>query len=160
MADIPSLIEMLENRWMRAWVTGDSRTLKSLTSRKFRMVMGSKPCAILDASSWLAAASSSFQCSSYRFGDIYARQLGQVAIFATQLEMKSTMDGEDWSGRYWVTDVWQKSRLRRGWRIVERVVSRPEEDPDVPAAIRSLQLWRQPRAKLPLSLAGLVKPQP
>ena len=91
MADIPSLIEMLENRWMRAWVTGDSRTLKSLTSRKFRMVMGSKPCAILDASSWLAAASSSFQCTSYRFGDIYSRQLGQVAIFATQLEMKATM---------------------------------------------------------------------
>jgi hypothetical protein len=158
MADIPSIIEMLENRWMRAWVSGDAKTLKSLTSRKFRMVMGSKPCAILDASSWLAGANTRFLCKSYRFGDIYARQLGSVAVFATQLEIKATMDGEDWSGRYWVTDVWQKSRLRRGWRIVERVVSRPEENPEVPAAIRSLQLWRQPRSKLPASIAELVKP--
>ena len=160
MADIASIIEMLENRWMRAWVAGDSRTLKSLTSRKFRMVMGSKPCAILDFSSWLEGANSRFLCTSYRFGDIYSRQLGSTAVFATQLDMKATMDGEDWSGRYWVTDIWQKSRLRRGWRIVERVVSRPEENADVPAAIRSLQLWRQPRAKLPPSLAGLVKLQP
>ena len=160
MADIASIIEMLENRWMRAWVAGDVRTLKSLTSRKFRLVMGSTACAILDFSSWLVAAESRFLCRSYRFGDIYSRQTGSVAIFATQLEMKATMDGEDWSGRYWVTDVWQKSRLRRGWRIVERVVSRPEENSAVPAAIRSLQLWRQPREKLPVSLTRLVKPQP
>ena len=159
MADIASIIEMLENRWMRSWVSGDTKTLKSLTSRKFRMVMGSKPCVILDASSWLAGADSRFICTSYRFGDIYSRQLGSVAVFATQLDIKATMDGEDWSGRYWVTDLWLKSRLRRGWRIVERVVSRPEENPDVPAAIRSLQLWRQPRTKLPTSIADLVKPQ-
>ena len=142
MADLLPVIETLENRWMRAWVGGDTRALKSLTSRNFRMVMGSKPSVILDSKSWLEAAATRYQCSSYRFGDIYVRDLGTVAIFATQLGIEATMDGHDWSGQLWVTDLWRKSRVRRKWTMIERVVSRPDENPDIPAAIRSLQLWR------------------
>ena len=142
MATILPVIETLENRLMRAWVGRDQRALKTLTSRKFRMVMGSKPSAILDAKSWLDAAGNRFVCKSYRFGDVYARQVGSMAVFATQLDLKATMDGHDWSGLYWVTDIWQKSRVRRSWQIVERVISAPVENPDASAAIRSLQLWR------------------
>ena len=144
MSDILPIIETLENRWMRAWASGDARTLKALTSRKFRMVVGSKPSVLLDASSFLQAATSSFTCESYRFGDIYARNLGGVIVFATQLDLKASIDGHDWSGRMWVTDIWRKSGVRRSWRMVERVLSRPEEDSKVPAAIRELQLWRRP----------------
>lgn len=142
MADLAPVIETMEHCWMRAWVAGDARTLKAMTSRNFRMVMGSKPSAILDCKSWLEAATERFQCKSYRFGDIYVRDLGSLVIFATQLEMKVTMDGHDWSGRFWVTDLWRKGRVRRKWTMVERVLSRPEDNEDVPAAIRSLQLWR------------------
>src|SRR5688500_11897130 len=144
MAEILPIIETLENRWMRAWVSGDAKTLKALTSRKFRMVVGSKPSVLLDASSWLQAATTSFLCHSYRFGDIYARNLGPVTVFATQLDLKASIDGHDWSGRMWVTDIWRKGTVRRSWRMVERVLSRPEEDQQVPAAIRSMQLWRKP----------------
>lgn len=144
MSDILPIIETLENRWMRAWVSGDARTLKTLTSRKFRLVMGSKPCTILDSKSWLEAATNSFLCHAYRFGDVYARNLGPVTVFATQLDLKASIDGHDWSGRMWVTDIWRKSGVRRSWRMVERVLSRPEEDPQVPAAVRSLQLWQRP----------------
>jgi hypothetical protein len=49
---------------------------------------------------------------------------------------------EIWKGAFWVTDVWKKSRLRRGYRLVERSLSRPEEETAVTAKIRSLQLWR------------------
>jgi hypothetical protein len=142
MADLSAVIETMEHRLMRAWVTGDTSVLKALTSRSFRLVMGSKPSAILDYKSWIEAAPKRFQCQSYRFGDIYVRDIGSLVIFATQLEMKVTMDGHDWSGRYWVTDLWRKTKLRRNWQLVERVLSRPEDNKDVPAAIRSLQLWR------------------
>ncbi len=127
---------------MRAWVTRDLRTLKALTSRKFMLVMGSEPCVILDASSWLEAATTRFLCTSYRFGDIYVRDLGSVALFASQLDIQASIDGQDQSGRLWVTDLWSKSKVRRRWRLVERVVSRPEDRPEVPGAIRSMQLWR------------------
>ena len=144
MSDILPIIETLENRWMRAWVGADAKTLKALTSRKFRMVVGSKPSVLLDASSFLQAATTSFRCESYRFGDIYARNLGGVIVFATQLELKASIEGHDWSGRIWVTDIWRKGTVRRSWRMVERILSRPEEDSEVPAAIRELQLWRRP----------------
>lgn len=144
MADILPLIETLENRWMRAWVGGDVKTLKSLTARNFRLVIGSKPSVLLDAKSWLDAAAIRFPCRAYRFGEIYARDLGPVTVFATQLDIEASIDGHDWSGRVWVTDIWKKSGVRRSWRMVERVFSRPEQDKEIPAAIRSLQLWRKP----------------
>lgn len=142
MADLLPIIETMENRWMRAWIGRDARDLKALTSRKFMMLIGSKPCVILDARSWLEAATTRYLCTSYRFGDVYVRDLGSVALFASQVEVQATMDGHDWSGRIWVTDLWSKSRVRRNWRMVERIVSRPEDGPQVPAAIRSLQLWK------------------
>ena len=145
MADISPIIETLENRWMRAWAGGDVRTLKALTSRKFRMVVGTKPSVLLDSKSWLDAAHSSFLCHAYRFGDIYARDLGPVSVFATQLDLKSSIDGHDWSGRMWVTDIWRKGSIRRSWRMVERVISRPEDDKQLVAAIKALQLWQRPK---------------
>jgi hypothetical protein len=142
MADLLPILETMENRWMRAWVSRDLRTLKGLTSGEFMMLIGSKPCVILDATSWLDAATTRYLCTSYRFGDVYARDLGSVALFASELEVEATVDGQDWSGPLWVTDLWRKTRVRRRWRMIERVVSRPEDSPQVPNAIRSLQLWR------------------
>lgn len=142
MADLTPRIETLENRWMRAWTGGDLKGLKALTTGDFLLLLGSKPAMILDARSWLEAAEKRFRCTSYRFGDIHVRDLGSIALFASQLEMKARMDGHDWSGLYWVVDVWRKGRVRRRWRMAERVISRIDENPDVPAAIKSLQLWR------------------
>jgi ketosteroid isomerase-like protein len=141
MAEITSLIETMENRWMRAWVGGDAKELKSLTARNFILLLGSKPAVILDQRSWLEAAAKRWHCSSFRFGDIHVRRLGSYALFASQLELKATLDGEDWSGRYWVTSLWRKRRIG-GWRMVERVLSRPEDKPEAHGSIKSLQLWR------------------
>lgn len=142
MADLMPIIETMENRWMRAWVQRDVKELKALTSRNFILLMGSKPPVILDSRSWLDAAPSRWLCTSYRFGDIYVQDVGGLALFASQLELKATIDGVDRSGRYWVTDLWRKGKVRRSWRMVERVLSRAEEDPKAAAAIRSMQLWR------------------
>ena len=142
MADLYSIIETLERQWMRAWGSSDAKALKALTARNFRMVVGAKPSVILDSKSWVEAATTRHLCSAYRFGDIYVRDLGSMTVFATQLSLEATMDGHDWSGTYWVTDLWRKSRVWRNWRMVERIVSRPDEKADVAAAIRSLQLWR------------------
>lgn len=127
---------------MRAWVGRDTRVLKALTSSNFRMVISSKPPVLLDARSWLEAAASRYRCEAYRFGEVYVRSLGRTAVFATRIDLNATMDGDDWSSEVWVTDLWRKSGLRRNWRMIERLLSRPEEGPHVPAAIRSLQLWR------------------
>lgn len=142
MADLLPVIETMEHRYMRAWVGRDARTLKALTSRKFMLLVGSKPPVILDSRSWLDAAATRYLCTSYRFGDIYSHQVGPIALFASQLDLKASIDGEDWSGRFWVADMWRKGGVRRNWRLVQRLLSRTEDNPQVPAAVRSLQLWR------------------
>jgi len=141
MADVTAVIETMENRWMRAWVGGDRKELKGLTASNFILLLGSKPAVILDQRSWLEAATKQWHCSSFRFGDIHVRRLGSTAVFASQLELKSVMDEHDWSGRWWVTSLWRKRRIG-GWRMVERILSRTEDNADAPAAIKSLQLWR------------------
>ena len=142
MADLLPVIETYEHRWMRAWIARDAKSLKSLTARNFIMVTASKPPVILDYRSWLEAATTRYLCKSYRFSDIYVRDLGSIALFACRMDVETSMDGEDWSGRLWVTDLWRKGRVRRGWRMVDRIVSRTDDNPKVPAAVRSLQLWR------------------
>ena len=143
MADQSSLIEALENQWMRAWAGNDRKALKGLTHRKFRMVIGSKPSVILDAHSWLAASDDRFACHGFRFGDVYARQVGKLAVFAARVELKARLDNYDWSGEFWVTDVWRKSGVRRRWQMMERMISRVETDEKVAPALRSLQLWKR-----------------
>lgn len=142
MADITPAIETMEHRWMRAWVGGDIKALKAVTARDFILLTGSKPPAILDRPSWLEAAAKRYHASSYRFGDIYVRGFGALAIFSAPLELKATMDGRDWSGNLFVTDIWRKGRMRRGWKLVQRVVSKPDDAPELSKAIRALQLWR------------------
>jgi len=142
MADLSAVLETLEHRWMRAWIARDARVLKSITASNFILLTSSRPPVILDRRSWLEAATGRYHCKSYRFGEIYVRGHGSTALFAAPLEIEATMDGHDWSGTFWVSDVWRKGRVRRGWKLVERIVSRAEEKADIPAAIRSLQLWR------------------
>jgi len=142
MASLTPVIETMEHRWMRAWVNRDAKVLKCLTAKDFILLTASKPPAILDRPSWLDAAANRWDCSSYRFGDITVIDHGKFAMFAAPLELKATMDGRDWSGTIWVTDLWRKGRVRRSWKLVQRVVSRVDEKPELPKTIRSLQLWK------------------
>jgi hypothetical protein len=154
MSERSASIETMEHRYMRAWISGDARALKAMTSRRFRMVIGTKPCVMLDSKSWLDAASSRFACREYRFGDVYTHDLGSTVVFATQVEATMQLDLHAWSGTFWVTDVWRRGSLRRSWRIVDRSIARLEADPDVPNALRALQLWgprRAARMELPPS---------
>ena len=142
MADLTPVIETMENRWMRAWVQRDAKALKGLTTRDFILLMGSKPPVILDGKSFVEAATMRYLCTSYRFGDIYVRNVGGLVLFASPLELKASLDGADWSGRYWLTDLWRKGRIRRGWRLAQRVLSKVDDDVKIPGAIRTLQLWK------------------
>jgi ketosteroid isomerase-like protein len=142
MADLTPVIETMEHRWMRAWVGRDIKALKAITAKDFILLTGSKPPAILDRPSWLEAAAKRWDCSSYRFGDIYVREVGGLAVFAAPLELKATMDGRDWSGNVWVTDLWRKGRVRRGWKLAQRIVAKADDNAELPKAIRALQLWK------------------
>jgi hypothetical protein len=142
MADLTPVIETMENRWMRAWVNRDPKALKAITASSFIFLTGSKPPAILDRRSWLDAMGERFDCTSYRFFDIYVRDLGTTALFTARLELDATLDGNALPRSAWVTDLWQRGRVRRGWKLKQRILSRPDDSPGLPKAIRALQLWK------------------
>lgn len=142
MADLTPVIETMEHRWMRAWVNGDIRAMKAITAKNFMLLTASKPPRILDRPSWIEAAAKRYHCTSFRFGDLYVADLGGAALFAAPLELKATMDGQEWSGPMFVTDIWRKGRVRRGWKLAQRVVSQTDQRPDLAKVVRSLQLWK------------------
>ena len=142
MADLTPVIETMENRWMRAWVQRDVKTLKSMTSKDFILLTASRPAMILDRPSWLEAVAKRYDCLSFAFGDIYVREWGSTALFTAPLELKATIDDEKWSGPLLVTDLWRRGRVRRGWKLVQRVVSKTDDDPRLAKTIRALQLWK------------------
>ena len=135
-------IETLEHQWMRAWMQRDRKAMKALASRDFIFLLGGVRAVILDRPSWLEAATGRLRCEGYRFGEVYVRRHGATAVFACRVELEAKLGARDWSGPVWLTDVWQRTKMRRNWRLVERVLSRPDADEEAPAAIRELHLWR------------------
>ena len=142
MANFESTIEALEHQWMRAWIQRDRKTMKTLAARDFIFLLGSDHAAILDRPSWLEAAGTRLLCESYRFGTVYVRRHGNIGVFATAMTIEARVDGEPWSGTAWIVDLWKKGGVRRRWNLLERTVSRPDTDANLPAAIRAMQLWR------------------
>ena len=142
MDKIASIIEAHEHLWMRAWIQRDRNQMKALAARDFIFVLGSESTAILDRASWLEAATTRFRCGSYRLDDVYVRRHGSVAVFAARMTIEARMETHDWSGATWVPNLWKRSKVRRKWQLLERTVSRPDTDPEMPGAIRSMQLWR------------------
>ena len=65
----------------------------------------------------------------------------EAPVFQDGVE-QMTLDGKDWSGTFWLQDLWRKSSMTRRWSLVERSLSRTDDDDRVAIAIRSLQLWR------------------
>lgn len=142
MNEFASKIEALELRWMRAWVNADKAEMKALTTRDFISLFASAAPAILDRASWLEVAPGRLRCESFRLGDGYIRRHGPFAVFAAPVELKVTLDGRPLFGQAFVTDLWRRSKVRRRWQLVERVLTPADAIADLPAAVRSLQLWR------------------
>lgn len=142
MTSLESTIEALEHQWMRAWIQRDRKAMKQLAARDFIFLLGSEKAVILDRASWLEAAGARLLCESYRFGNVYVRRHGSIAVFATSMTIEARVDGHEWSGTNWIVDLWKKAGVRRRWNLLERTVSRPDSDSELPGAIRSMQLWR------------------
>lgn len=142
MSSFESTIEALEHQWMRAWIQQDRKAMKALAARDFIFLLGSEKAAILDRASWLEAAGSRLTCDSYRFGTVYVRRHGKIAVFATAMTIDARIDAEPLTGQVWIVDLWKKAGVRRRWSLLERTVSRPDTELALPAAVRTMQLWR------------------
>ena len=65
-----------------------------------------------------------------------------MAVFAARMSVEARIGTEKLEGDVWITDLWQRGRLRRKWKLVERTMSRPDTNENLPGLIREMQLWR------------------
>lgn len=142
MDDFASKIEALEHRWMRAWINRDTADMKKQASRDLIVLFGADKSAILDRPSLLDAATSRLRCKGYRFGTVYVRRHGGFALFAAPVDLDVSLDGEPLITRGFFTNVWRRSKIARKWHVVERVITTPRDEAELPGAIKSLQHWR------------------
>lgn len=142
MDDFAAQIEALEHQFMRSWMNRDRNGMKSLATSDFVFLLGAKTSAMLDRPSWLEAATTRFQCTAYRFKDIYVRRHRKLAVFAARMAIEARIGTEKLEQDVWITDLWQRGRVRRKWKLVERTMSRPDDNPNLPGLIHEMQLWR------------------
>lgn len=136
-------IEALEHQLLRAWMASDSKQLKALLARRFRLVVGASNPVLLDRKSLIDAVGERWSLSAFRFGTaLYAREVDGVGIFAAEVELEGRIDGKEVTGRWWVSDLWRKGGFSRRWQLLDRQLARPDPGQDFAASVRRLQLWR------------------
>lgn len=141
MADIAAEIETLEHRFMRAWMRREAGELRKLAARDFMMIVASEPSQLLDRPSFVEAMSGPLSCQGFRFNEVCVRKHGRSAWFTASADLELKIDRREWAGKFWISDLWIKGRVKRGWKLVERSLARTDSDDKLPASIRHLQLW-------------------
>ena len=141
MADISAIIETLEHRFMRAWMRRDKGEIRKFATRDFMMIVGTEKPQLLDRPSFVEASDAAFSCTGFRFREVCARRHGNCTWFAAGVDLELQLNGKDWSGHFWLTDLWRKSAIKRSWRLAERSLSRTESQAELSDAIKRMQLW-------------------
>ena len=111
-----SEITELEREWMDAWLKRDRETCDRLLGDDF--ILTSARGALMSKQEWLAGAMGPFVGVSFNWEDVRVRLFGDVAIVHARTRQCATVAGQDWSGRFLLTDVWVQRNGR--WQVVSR----------------------------------------
>ena len=110
--------------WMQAWKDRDRATLERLLAEDFVLVLSTSTERSVGRARWLEMALGGYKCESFEYKSQHVRLLGATAIVASVYTQKASVAGEDRSGDFFLTDVWQQRGGR--WQVVARYSSKPE----------------------------------
>ena len=142
MAELEATFEVLENRFMRAWMHRNVREIKATVSGDAIFMFGTAPPALLDRASFVAGVEDRFRLLGFRFHEVTARKHGRGVWFTGQVELEMKLGPLEWKGNFLLTDLWRKGLVRRKWLLAERSLSPVEGDKRLSDSIRAMQLWR------------------
>jgi ketosteroid isomerase-like protein len=86
------------------------------------------PIQIVPRQAWLGLLKDSYVTESFTIDDIKVNVYGNTAVAMMMFTQKATVRGQDRSGQFVLTDIWNKGD--KGWLIAERHSTRP--GPPVP----------------------------
>lgn len=135
-------IEALALGAMRAWVAGDEKAMKKLTTRDFMMLVGSTPPQLLDRPSFLAAMQRGFACNRFAFREVIARKHRDAAWFVAGADLDLMLGGRAWTGAFLVSALFRKSAWSSKLLLADLSLARQDPDQDLAVAVSKLQLWK------------------
>lgn len=135
-------IEALALGAMRAWVAGDVKAMKKLTTRDFMMLVGSTPPQLLDRPSFLAALERGFACNRFAFREVIARKHRDAAWFVAGADLDLMLGGRAWTGAFLVSALFRKSAWSSKLLLADLSLARQDPDKDLAGAVGKLQLWK------------------
>jgi hypothetical protein len=114
----------LQNRWMQAWQDRDRPTLEAILAPEFTLT-SARTDRLMPRDAWLDAAMTRTANESFRYDDFRIEIFTDAAVVKSRLTQRATVDGQDWSGTFQVTDVWIRRDAR--WQVVARHSSTPPQ---------------------------------
>jgi ketosteroid isomerase-like protein len=115
------------------------KTQDTTETKKFQMetyflayTVQGMPIQIVPRQAWLNVLKDSYVTESFTIDDIKVNVYGNTAVAMLMFTQKATVRGQDRSGQFVLTDIWNKGN--NGWLIAERHSTRP--GPPLPAGMQ------------------------
>lgn len=111
-------LEQLSWDWMNAWKAKDTVLLEKLLAPDYRLLaLINGELASMNREKWLKTVPL-YIPKSFRYYDFDIRIYGNTAIVQSKFDQEATLNGQDRSGTFQITDVWVKNKS--GWQVVHR----------------------------------------
>ncbi len=117
-------MKRLSVEWMQAWKDRDQAKLEEILAEDFVLILSASPDRPVARARWLEFALGDYVCESFEYKSQSVHELGDIAIVASIYTQKAAVAGQDRSGEFFLTDVWQRRAGR--WQVVARYSSKPE----------------------------------
>jgi ketosteroid isomerase-like protein len=111
----------LERRWAEAVRDRDIRFLERLLAPEFTLTTGRRPSPVRGRDEYLEITESRYEVSEFEFDRIGVLEYGCAAVVRSSYRQRGSMDGEDRSQPFLMTDVFALVDGR--WLAVTRHVS-------------------------------------
>lgn len=111
-------LERLSWDWMNAWKSKDTVLLEKILAPEYRLLASiNGELVSMDRREWLKTVPI-YIPRSFRYYDFDIRIYGNTAIVQSMFDQEATLNGQDRSGTFQITDVWVKNKS--GWQVVHR----------------------------------------
>jgi ketosteroid isomerase-like protein len=121
MKDSERRLSQLEHQWLEAVKARDVEHLDRLLGEEFTLTTGRVGNEVRTRQEYLEITRDRYVIESFEFEALEVLAYGHVALVRSRYRQTGSMDGEDRSQAFLMTDVW----VRRGgrWQAVTRHVS-------------------------------------
>ena len=117
----------LERRLMDAVVARDRLALESILAQDFELRTARSGGELTVRDDWLQAATTNYKIRSFRISRLTVRSMGSHALVNFFYAQDATIDGKDFSGDFFIVDLWQKTD--KGWQLNARYSAGPGVGP-------------------------------